>query len=712
MLPGNPRRSDLDFPWRIVAVLVTLITGLSFARSGQPVRPTFTLDQILSAPFPTDLVASPADGKLAWVFNDRGIRNIWVAEPPNYVGRKLTSYTEDDGQELTGLEWSGEGKTLVFVRAGAERGEEYPNPRSSPKGPPEQSVWIVSLDKPQPRSLGEGHAPKTALHSQRVVYLKKGQVWWAPLDGSAKPVELFRARGQVSSLRWSPDGSKLAFVSNRRDHGFVGVYDWEAKTVRWLDPSVDMDSNPVWSPDGKQVAFLRMPTSRSLVTRAFEPRRIGTPWSIRVADVSSGVGHAVWTADKGRGSVFHSVAAEDQLWWGDDHIVFPWEKDGWTHLYSIGATGGTPVPLTPGEFEVEHVSATKDRKNLLFSSNQRDIDRRHLWSVPLAGGQAAAITQGKGIEWSPVATSDGQAMAYFHSDARRPGQPAVKRLDSSPRDLAANSIPADFPESALVEPQPVLFPAADGMTIHGQLFLPPEGNSSERKPAVVFFHGGSRRQMLLGWHYMYYYHNCYALNQYLASRGYVVLSANYRSGIGYGLDFREALNYGAGGASEFNDVQGAGMYLRSRPDLDPKRVGLWGGSYGGYLTALGLSRASDLFAAGVDIHGVYDWNATVRNFMPAYDPRAEPDQARLAHESSPIASVKNWRSPVLVIHGDDDRNVPFSESVHLVEDLRKQGVEVEQLIFPDEVHDFLTHEKFLQAEKAAADFFDRRLKGK
>ena len=113
--------------------------------------------------------------------------------------------------------------------------------------------------------------------------------------------------------------------------------------------------------------------------------------------------------------------------------------------------------------------------------------------------------------------------------------------------------------------------------------------------------------MLLGWHYMYYYNNAYAMNQYLASRGYVVLSVNYRSGIGYGMKFREALNYGAGGASEFNDVLGAGLFLKSRPDVDPARIGLWGGSYGGYLTALGLARASDLFAAGVDMHGVHDW---------------------------------------------------------------------------------------------------------
>jgi dipeptidyl aminopeptidase/acylaminoacyl peptidase len=226
---------------------------------------------------------------------------------------------------------------------------------------------------------------------------------------------------------------------------------------------------------------------------------------------------------------------------------------------------------------------------------------------------------------------------------------------------------------------------------------------------VIFFHGGSRRQMLLGWHYMYYYRNAYALNQYLASRGYVVLSVNYRSGIGYGMEFREALGYGARGASEFADVLGAGRFLRGRSDVDPQRIGLWGGSYGGFLTALGLARASDQFAAGVDLHGVHDWNIEIQNWVPSYDPAKQADAARLARESSPIAAVKTWRSPVLLIQGDDDRNVQFSQTVQLAEALRQQGVEVRELVFPDEVHDFLLHAHWLAAYHAAVEFLEQKL---
>jgi dipeptidyl aminopeptidase/acylaminoacyl peptidase len=277
--------------------------------------------------------------------------------------------------------------------------------------------------------------------------------------------------------------------------------------------------------------------------------------------------------------------------------------------------------------------------------------------------------------------------------------------------LAPEAIPDRFPSSKIGEPEAVVFTATDGMEIHGQLFKPADYDPSRKYPVAIFFHGGSRRQMLLGFHHSGYYHNAYSLSQYFANHGYLALSVNYRSGIGYGMEFREALDYGANGASEFRDVLGAGLYMKGRQDVDGQRIGLWGGSYGGYLTALGLSRASDLFVAGVDIHGVHDWNVVIRNFVPSYDPVKSREVADLAYRSSPVAFLDGWRSPVLFIHGDDDRNVPFSETVDIVESLRRRDVHFEQLVFPDEVHGFLLHSNWTKAYRATIDFFDRFVKG-
>jgi dipeptidyl aminopeptidase/acylaminoacyl peptidase len=707
----------------VIAACVLLLAGAArLPAQGGP-----TLEQILSAPFPAELLASRTGGKLAWTQNARGVRNIWVAEPPAYRGRQVTRYEKDDGQTVGGLEWTPDAKALVYVRGGGPNGRgETPNPASDPAGA-EQAVWRVALDGGDPVKIGNGGGAVVSPQGDGVAFVRGGQIWWAPLDGSREPQILVRARGNARSLRWSPDGARLAFISSRGDHSFIGVYDVAGKTLRWISPSVDEDGAPVWSPDGKRLAFIRQPTN-SKTTQLFYARRSGHPWSILVADPANGQAKTVWTAREGTGSVFSEMVAENQLLWGaGDRLVFPWEGDGWLHLYSIpadpvrsdSATGAATL-LTPGDFEIETVILTPGRREVLVSSNQGDIDRRHLWRVAVAGGRPVPVTSGKGIEWLPAVIGDGgdggdgsggKALAYLRAGARRPAEAVIRVGDGPERALVPDGVPADFPEAALVEPEPVVFNAADGMRIHGQLFLPRGLKPGERRPGLLFLHGGSHRQMLLGWHYSPYYNNAYGMNQYLASRGYVVLAVNYRAGTGYGMEFREALSQGAGGASEFYDVLGAGVYLRQRPEVDPDRIGLWGGSYGGLLTAMGLARASHLFKAGVDLHGVHDWNVGIQTFFPDYNPLEHPEQARLAFESSPLAWVDGWRSPVLVIHGDDDRNVDFSQTVRLVEALRERKVEVEQLILPDEVHGFLTWTSWISAYRATADFFERKLAG-
>jgi dipeptidyl aminopeptidase/acylaminoacyl peptidase len=382
--------------------------------------------------------------------------------------------------------------------------------------------------------------------------------------------------------------------------------------------------------------------------------------------------------------------------------VFPWERSGWLQLYSVPAAGGPATQLTGGDFEVFSGALSDDRKRIVYSSNQGDIDHRHIWEVSPAGGAARQLTRGLTVEDNAVVTSDGQVVA-LHGDARRPIHPVVLASGGRLTDLAPQAMPADFPAAKLTEPKPVVFDAADGLKVHGQLFMPPPGKVA-KGPAILFFHGGPTRQMLLGWHPMDAYAYMYGLNQYLANEGYVVLSVNYRGGSGYGLDFREAKNFGAKGASEDNDIVGAARYLTSRPDVDPARVGIWGGSYGGLMTALGLSRHSDLLAAGVDYAGVHDWSA-----MGRLGPGSGKGVAELALQSSPMGSIDKWKSPVLLIHADDDRNVPFSQTVEVVQGLRQHNVEFEQIILPDEIHDLLRAASWNRFFHATDDFFARHL---
>lgn len=689
---------------------------LALCVTTSPQAQTFTLPQVMSGPFSSHLQPAPRGSQVVWIADQQGRRNLWIADTakPATSARQLTAYTADDGQDLGDIVWTPDAHSVIYVRGGDFEfpAKGLPNPALLTAGV-DQTIYLIPAAGGQPRKLAEGRAPAISPDGKTLVFLDKDQLWTLPLSAPAntKPTVLLHAHGTLGAPRWSPDGKYIAFTSVRTDHGFIGVYSCATQSIHYLSPGTEMDRDFVWSLDSTRLAFIRIPPDTSSID--FKPRRTAQPWSILVADAATGEGHVLWTAAEGPGSVFHPLASEETLFWtAANHLIFPWEQTGWTHLYEIPLNGGQPELLTPGDFEVEHASLSDDRATLVFSSNQNDIDRRHIWQLsPDAPTHAPTqLTKGDGIEVFPAITAT-NSVVTLRSDARLPMHPAAL-ASGDLKDLAPQLIPRDFPAASLVVPQPVIFPAADGLPIHGQLFLPPTLNDGHPHPALVFFHGGSRRQMLLGWHYMGYYSNAYAMNQYLASLGYIVLSANYRSGIGYGLNFREALNYGAGGASEFNDVMGAGLYLRSRPDVDPARIGAWGGSYGGYLTALALARASDLFAAGVDFHGVHDWNITIHNFQPTYDPADDPNAARLAWESSPLASVKTWRSPVLLIQGDDDRNVPFSNTVRLAAALRAQGVPFEQRIFPDEIHAFLLHSSWVESYTLTADFFHRHLQPK
>jgi dipeptidyl aminopeptidase/acylaminoacyl peptidase len=691
------------------------LAAVGFGAMAWAQEPRFTIEQALSAPFCSELHAAPAGRKLAWVANIDGRRNIWIAEPQGsgFASRQLTHYGDDDGQELSGLGWLPDASAIVYTRGSSAEGDGHPvpNPAWFLMGA-KQQVWIVNFAGGEPRLLADGHGPAVSPDGKIVAYINSGQVWAIRLDATdAKPGQLVQTRGTARGLRWSPDGARLAFESDRDDHSFIAVYSFASKAIIYLDPSTDLDRSPVWAPDSKRIAFLRVPGDKNALL--FVPHRTALPWSIRIADATTGIGREIWKTEEGVGSAYRETDSEDQLHWAaGDRIVFPWEANGWLRLWAAPAKGGAGKLLTPGDnFEVEHVSMSADGKTLVLDSNQGDIDRRHVWRVSFDGQggftPAQAVTSGEGIETQPIVASDG-TVAVLRSDAHVPMRAAMVE-DGKLTDLAPQAVPANFPGAEFVTPQQVIFNASDGLQIHGQLFLPRDLKPGERRPAAVFFHGGSQRQMLLGWHYMEYYSNAYAMNQYLAGKGYVVLSVNYRSGIGYGLNFREALNYGADGASEFNDVMGAGVYLRSRPEVDGARIAAWGGSYGGYLTALALARASDLYAAGVDMHGVHDWNLEMPTFVPRYDPSQREAVARLAFESSPMSSIKTWRSPVLLIQGDDDRNVPFAETVQLAEALRRQNVDFEELVFPDEIHDFLLRRSWVRAYTAGADFLDRKL---
>ena len=715
-MPARSRFSRAAHQLRIAL----LVVAFPLAPGAQQATRNFTLSQVMSAPFPTNLTAAATGERLAWTLNERGLRNVWVAEGPAFAARQLTNYAIDDGQELNDVSVSADGKWVVYMRGGdfsSNFDDALPvNPLGMPN-PTRVEIWTVPFSGGTPVSLGEGESPVISPRSDAIVFQRSGALWQSAVDGSSPAKRLFTLRGSASDARFSPDGSRIAFVSGRGDHAFIGIYTNATTPILWVAPSTNRDFSPRWSMDGTRIVFTRRSGAGGPPAPSLEP--VPAPWSILVADARTGEAKLRWSSEVSlKGSVPSTHGGVNLHWAAGDRIAFLSYHDGWPHLYSMTAAGSdAPILLTPGDHMAEYITLSRDGRHLLYAGNlgntPGDIDRRHVVRVPVDRAAPEVVTPGTGLEWTPVSLGSGR-IAAIGATAQRPPVPMV--LDgATPRWVGADRVPADFPTAQLVIPKQVTYRASDGVTVYAQLFEPPAGGAA-RKPAVVYVHGGPPRQMLLGWHYGDYYWNAYAMNQYLASRGFTVLSINYRLGIGYGHDFHRPPRAGIAGASEYLDVKAAGEYLRTLATVDPARIGIYGGSYGGYLTALALGRNSDIFALGVDIHGVHDFTSDGGNRFGGSSWRYERPAAELqwladlAWRSSPVSAVKTWRSPVLFIHGDDDRNVRFGQTVDLIQRIKAQGVEYEEITIVDDTHHFMRHENQKRVNAAIAEYLERKLK--
>ena len=593
-----------------------------------------------------------------------------------------------------------------------------------------------------------------------------------PMDRGERP--FIRSWGQQSAPRWSPDGRKVAFVTTRQDHSFSAVLDVASRSISYMDPSVDYDSTAMWTADGKHIVFLRRPgqpfgqqnqqggggigvpngpafssnaqgrggrggdgtpdpaQQAAMQAAARIPGLLratfkgGYTLSVMKANVTTGEAEEVWHNEPND----RMFATINNPRLAGSYIVFPQNVGGggrggrgaqqveqqpqgpvdeWDRYYSINLAvrNSKPVLLTSTDGLVEDqtsVSISADARTFYYCTNAGDIDRRHIWAVPVAGGTPVQITTGKGIETWPVPLSSGRLLATQSADWKRPQSVGVWKLSgTAPQSSQQYVYPTaaglkNFPTDLHVEPTAVTTTAADGLKIPNQLFLPKGIKPGDKRPAIIFVHGGPVRQMLLGYHYMHFYHWAYGINQWLANQGYVVMSVNFRSGIGYGRSFRNAPNTGGRGNAEYQDVVAGGKYLQSHPNVDPARIGIWGLSYGGVLTAQALARNSDIFKAGVDLAGVHLWGSSL-------------DPESVSFKSSAIGAIDGWKSPVLLIHGDDDRNVAFQQTTGLVQLLRARNVEYELIVFPDDTHESMLHSRWIYTLDRMEKFLSKHLGG-
>src|SRR5258708_827777 len=492
-------------------LLIVLFLATLAARAQSP---KFTLEQVMSSPFPTGLTAAANANRIAWVFNSKGERKGWMAGGPSFVARQVTHYQGDDGQDIFSLRLTPDGQTVVYAR-GSEVSREgnVANPASE-LNEPKQQVWAVEGATGKPRLLGEMGCNQedcediqVAPDGQWAVWQgPKHHLWQAPIAGDKPARQLTELRGEESEPQWSPDGKHIAFTSDRKGHSFIAVIDLDlaaeaaAQRVRYPVPSVDRDFAPRWAPDGKQIVFIRTAAAEAhLPLIPVRPQ----PWAIWLAAAETGEARELWHSGKEMNDSLPPFARESLKFDAGGRIIFCSERDGRNHLYMLSGAGGKPAQMTQGDFDVEDVELSPDRKTLLYTSNQGDVDRRHIWMirvnwfdpVPKPGmiNSHFRVTSGNTIEWHPVMLADGKTVVCFGSTATSPAMPYRVTGNDSREMIAANALPKDFPSAQLVEPQMVTFRSEDALEIHGQLFVPRNLMRPAPGSALIFVHGGPPR---------------------------------------------------------------------------------------------------------------------------------------------------------------------------------------------------------------------------
>jgi dipeptidyl aminopeptidase/acylaminoacyl peptidase len=674
------------------ASLLLLSTTAAAAPSDTPFLDFPYVDSVSAAKVPA----------FAWLSKQADRSMIFFARAPAFHRIELASRTDEEGQPISGIELSPDGTHLAFT-TGVRHGPELFNPATLVPAPTGKLWLITTVAGAKPIDLGDASDPSFSADGRTLLFKRGDDLWSVDTRvAKAKPKLFAKGGANWSQFAWTKTGD-LIFVDDRRGYSFLGRFHPGGNHVDWIETGVDRLAVPVVSPSGDSAAVLRFPGRKHSTT---PDQTEAEPYSIDLIDLSSGAVRTLWSTH-GPAITLGNDDAEGALRWAsNDTLAFYSEDDGWGRLYALSRNGGEPRAITPAGCEV--AESEKSDAGLFVIHNCVDRDTRAASLFDVAADTARALPQG-----DPVladARAGGDYVAIVAANAEQ--APLIRIIDLRTGQAKLSETYATYGYNSPLTGAPpveVHLTSLDGLPFTGQLFTP---SGPGPHPGLIYVHGGPQRQMFPSFHYMGYYSSDYAVNRRLAEQGYAVLAINYRSGIGYGRAFRDAPGRAWRDATEYQDVLAAGRWLSSQPGVDPNKIGIWGGSYGGLLTGQALARNSDLFKTGVGIHGVYDWSwpsPIKRHLSPStYFGVDKKDEDR-ARAASPVGHIETWRSPVLLIHGDADMNVDVVETVDLAQRLRERGVEVRTLIFPGEAHDFVRHAEWQKVWRALDGYLQEKL---
>jgi dipeptidyl aminopeptidase/acylaminoacyl peptidase len=592
-------------------------------------------------------------------------------------------------RQVGGATWSPDGKTVAFVSNLSGR----------------NNLWLVPSEGGWPMQLTVSDqrqsSPTWSPDGKWIAYMSDydGDEQWdiflvSPKTGQVVNLTNTREIAEENPA-WSPDGRYLAYIVKPKTSSVfeIDVYDTVLRDVKHLTTGTApdrMNFEPIWSADGKFIVYTQAQSK-------------GTDSNIFLADVASAQS-TLLTPHDGE----HTYSADDVAPDGKNILITSNAGDGYDNVGLLDIASKKIRWLTQDKWEISGRSFSADGKSLTYTANVDGNTDIYLYDVAPAKAHALALPKGVNFTAgnpSPFA-ADGTRLLYYHTGPTTPGDLSVYTFSDNPshpnisRQLT-NSLVGRVRSEDMVEPYLVHYPSKDGKwTISAFVYVPYNLPHQAEHPAIVYVHGGPTSQTVNSF-------NRFA--QYMANQGYLVIAPNYRGSTGYGKEFQQANLFDMGGG-DLQDVLAAADWIKQTGYVDPKKLILMGGSYGGYLTMMGVTKAPELWAAGVPIVPFVNWFTEIQNEDPVLQQSdlatmGDPVKNKARYEDrSPINFVDQIKAPLYLLAGGNDPRCPKTEAQQVVDAIKKRGGVVEYKVYENEGHGFAKVENQIDAYRRVADF--------
>lgn len=691
---------------RIIALSV-VVTWFAWGAAAQVPRGSITIERISEIKYPSSPIWSPDGRQVAFLWDSWGKQDLFVVNPGE-TPRALTDFPVDPDllvSDIDAAAWVSADE-ILFSKDG--------------------QLWTVSPSTAKPMRYPElSDAADFTLSPDRklIAFTRQGDVWFASLDAKTqRQVTVLPDDMRAGDAVFSRDAKSIAFIATRRTSLPQSVplpFNGDLiRSFRTANPNGERRLGVVsvyggdveWIPTTGNVGSVQFTGNGSVLYEERSPD--GKTREIRVA-ARGGVPRTLWKD-------------HDERWWSPtrrdnrtvvspdgESVAYISDRSGWIHLYvmPVNATSESQArQLTSGNYGVGLPDWSPDGRRIVYHhSVENNQMERFVDVIDVATGDSVTVTTEPGVNFDASFSPDGSQIVYHRTDPENSLDLYTAPVRAqAPSVRLSDSMPAGLDKADLTTPVAVSFPSRyDGAPVPATLMVPKNLDRSRRHPAIVWIHGSGSDQNYLGWHpgsYRMYY----SVHQYLVQQGYIILTPDYRGSSGYSRDWSTGVHMGVG-VSDTADVASGADYLKTLDYVDPNRIGVWGLSYGGFMTLQALNTDPLLWRCGIDVAGVVDWATygagytTPRLGTPVENPE-------IYDVSAPVKHMDRLERPLMIMHGTFDRNVAFHDSLRLIDVLVKLGKDFETVVYPGEIHFFRRAIVLRDAWKRAERFFDQHLR--